>query len=225
VLGMAERSGPLVVAVVNLKGGSTKTTSAAFIAHVLHEQGGRVLMVDADPQGSALRWQETAEWPLSVIRLDSTRLHRELPGIVGDRYDWVVVDTPPLADHQGIVMSALRIATHVVVPVAPTPIEYERLSAVREAIADAADLRADGSGPETVVVLTRTVSGAASTEVYRELIEEDGLRVLRVTVGRLERFSQSYGQPILRATGTAYGDAVYEMFAGAPAPSSPAVSA
>ncbi len=208
----------VVVAVVNLKGGSTKTTSAAFIAHVLHEQGGRVLVVDSDPQGSALRWQEAAEWPMSVIRLDSARLHKELPGIVGDRYDWVVIDTPPLADHRGIAMSAMRIATHVVIPVAPTPIEYDRMPAVREALAEAADLRPDGDTPNTAVLLTRTVAGASSTEVYRELMTEDGDRVLKVHVGRLERFSQAYGQPIPRASSTAYGDAVYELLTGAEVP-------
>ena len=208
----------LVIAVVNLKGGSTKTTSAAFIAHVLHEQGGRVLLVDSDPQASALHWAEVADWPVPVIGLASGRLHRDLPGITGDRYDWIVIDTPPLAEHAGIVMSVLRVATHVLIPVAPTPIEYERLAAVRDALADSGPLRPSGDPPESAVLLTRTVSGAASTQVYRELITEDGGRVLRGSVGRLERFSQAYGQPITRASATAYGDAVYELLTGSEVP-------
>jgi len=45
----------IVLAVVNLNGGTGKTTTAAFVAHALHEQGRHVLVVDADPQGSAQR--------------------------------------------------------------------------------------------------------------------------------------------------------------------------
>ncbi len=199
----------IVLAVVNLKGGSAKTTSAVFAAHVLHEGGLRVVLVDSDPQGSALRWHEYAHWPFNVIRLDSGKLHRDLPGIVGDRYDAAVIDTPPLADHKHIVESALRAATHVLVPCAPTPIEYERLEAVRDALAEA--IPPGDETPVVAVLLSRTVAGAASTGVYRSLIAEDGMRVLSGSVGRLERFSQAYGQPVANASATAYGDAVMEL--------------
>lgn len=202
----------IVLTVANLKGGSTKTTSAVFSAHVLVEHGERVLLVDADPQGSALRWHEVAEgFPFPVVRLDSGRLHRDLAGIVGDRYDVVVVDTPPLEDHKGIVISAIRAATHVLVPCAPTPMESERLAAVRSVLEEAAELRRDESQPISAVLLTRTVAGAASTAVHRELIEADGWHVLAGSVGRLEMFSQAYGDPIQRASATAYGDAISEL--------------
>lgn len=205
----------ITVVVANLKGGTSKTTTAGFLAHVFHERGDRVLVVDADPQGSALRWQEDADWPVPVIRLDSPKLHRNLPGIVGDRYDVVVIDTPP--GHLGIVTSALRIATHVVVPMAPTSSEFERLPAVRELLGEVAPLREDGQEPAAWVLLTRTVAGAASTEVYRELAAELGMRVLRTKIGRLERFGQAIGAPVVRASGGAYGDVADELLSTAPA--------
>ena len=202
----------IILTLANLKGGSTKTTSAVFAAHVLAEHGHRVLLVDADPQGSALRWHEySGGFPFGVIKLDTGRIHRDLAGIAGDRYDAVVIDTPPLEDHRGIVLSAIRRATHVVIPCAPTPIEYERLVAVRWVLQEAAELRADESEPMSAVLLTRTVAGAASTETYRERITADGWHVLAGSVGRLERFSQAYGGPVERAAATAYGDAVTEL--------------
>ncbi|MGH3924838.1 MAG: AAA family ATPase [Pseudonocardiaceae bacterium] len=202
----------IIVTTANLKGGSTKTTSAVFASHVLAERGQRVLLVDADPQGSALRWHEYAGgFPFPVVRLDSGRLHRDLIGITGDRYDAVVIDTPPLEDHKGIVVSAIRAATHALIPCAPTPMEYERLAAVRSVLEEAADLRRDNSEPISAVLLTRTVAGAASTGVHREMIAEDGWHVLAGSVGRLEAFSQAYGDPIKRASATAYGDAVTEL--------------
>jgi len=202
----------IVLAVVNLKGGTGKTTSAAFVAHALHEQGLRVLVVDADPQASAQRWSDHAGgWPVAVVGMPTKTLHRQLPGVVGDRFDVVVIDTPPLEEQRGVVMSALQAATHVLVPVAPTPIECERMPAVRDAVEAVADLRPDGQSPRMAVVLTRTVAGAASTQVWRELLTEQGDWVLKVNVARLERISQAYGDPITKASATAYGDVAFEL--------------
>lgn len=211
-----------VLAVVNFKGGSSKTTSAVHLAHVLHEQGGRVLLVDADPQGSAQAWADLAELPMTTVGMATPRLHSEVPGFAEGRFEWVVIDTPPLADEgkrQGIVASALRLASVVIVPVAPTPLEYNELGPVRDAIADSAPTRPSGHPPETFMLLTRTNASAAAPGVFRDLMRGDGDRVLRATVARRERFAQSFGQRIERATATAYGDAVAEVLEslGAPA--------
>lgn len=201
----------IVIAVVNLKGGSTKTTTAAFVAHALHESGLRVLGVDADGENeSLLAWQELGDWPFPVIGMPVPNLHKQLAGIIGDRYDAVVIDTPPVKERHGIVLSAARIATHVLCPLAPTGMEYERLPAVRQLVEEATEYR-DGDGPVLAVILTRTVPNAASTKVYRELIEEAGVTVLAPTVGRLERFAQAYGAPITDALSCAYGYGVTEL--------------
>lgn len=199
--------------VANLKGGSTKTTSAVFVAHVLSERGRRVLLVDADPQGSAMRWHEySGGFAFPVVSLPTGRLHRDLPEITGDRYDVTVIDTPPLETQRSIVLSAFRASSRVLVPCAPTPIEFERLPVVRETLREAAELRRDETEPPSAVLLTRTVAGAASTAVWRESIEHAGWRVLRGSIGRLERFSQAYGGPVTGAGKTAYGDAVTELW-------------
>lgn len=54
---------------VNLKGGTGKTTSAVYLALAL-ARCGRTLLIDADPQQSALRWSELARvFPGSVADL------------------------------------------------------------------------------------------------------------------------------------------------------------
>lgn len=202
----------ITIAVVNLKGGSGKTTTAAFTLHALHEAGLRVLGVDADGENESLAgWQAAADWPFPVVGMAVSNLHKQLPGVTGDRYDAVVIDTPPMKEHRGVVLSAARLASHIIVPTAPTPIEYDRIPAVRQLVTDAADLRPDGTAPVVAVLLTRCAPRASSTEVYRELIGSDGLVVLKAQVGRLERFAQAYGDPIVAATNTAYGDAVNEL--------------
>lgn len=208
----------IVLAVVNLKGGTGKTTTAAFAAHALHERGLRVLAVDADPQGSLFTWHQAADWPFPCVQLPSAKLHRELDGLTGDSYDVVVVDTPPTEHGRAIALSAVRAASHVLVPVAPTPMEYQRLAALATLFEDATDLRADGEPPAIGVLLVRTRAGAASTNVYRQAMTGDGWPVLRATVPLWEAYGQAMGEPITGAAGTGYGDAVAELLGtGVPA--------
>lgn len=169
-------------------------------------------MVDADPQRSSLRWSQTAPdgFPFPVVDLPSKSLHRVVPGLAGD-HNVVVIDTPPREDAAGIVASALRLATHVVVPLDAGPEEYDRLPAIREFVEDSAAFRASGEPPEMVALLTRVIANASATAVYRELMEEAGVRVLRGTVRRLERFHHAIGQNVISASATAYGDAVDEL--------------
>lgn len=92
----------LVFTVTNLKGGSTKTTTAAYLLHALHEAGLNVLGVDADGENeSLLSWQTLGDWPFPVIGMPVNNLHKQLPGIANNKYDAVVIDTPPMKEQRG----------------------------------------------------------------------------------------------------------------------------
>ena len=94
----------LTIAVVNTKGGSAKTTTAAYLAHALAALGLRVLVVDADPQASAVRWSETGRWSIPAVGLATRLIHQQLPTLVAGQDGLVVViDTPPLVEQAGIV--------------------------------------------------------------------------------------------------------------------------
>lgn len=184
-----------VLVVANLKGGSGKTTTAAFLAHALHHHGRSVALVDADPQGSALRWSGLADWPIPAVGLATTTLHRQLwRTLDAARFDTVVIDTPPMDERDGIVASALRVATDVVVPLAPTVMELDRIGPVWKAVEDAAGHRDDD--PAVRVLLTRTVARARSTDDARALLEGQGRTVLRSTIPRWEFYAQAFAAPV-----------------------------
>jgi chromosome partitioning protein len=201
----------MILTVANLKGGTSKTLSSAFLAHALAERGRRVLVVDADPQASITRWAEMAEWKIPTIGKATGRLHIELDDIVDDRFDAVVIDTPPTDKLRGIVESAIRAATTVLVPIAPTSAEYERMAAVRELIDDVGALNRHSRAPLAAALLVRTVAGASSPTVYRDMLTEDGWMVLRGSIPRREVFAQAFGGPVERASVTGYGDALEEL--------------
>jgi chromosome partitioning protein len=201
----------LVIVVANLKGGVLKTTSTGFLCQAFHESGLRVLGVDADGENKSLQaWQADADLPWPVVGMAVSNIHKTLPGVAGNLYDVAVVDTPPMQAQRGTVISALRLATHVLIPMAPTPIEFDRLTGVRKVLDDATDLR-DGSAPATAIMLNRTTRKATPHVVYREQCEQAGWHVLDAIVGTGQQFTQAWGSPIKRASKTPYGDAANEL--------------
>jgi chromosome partitioning protein len=110
----------MIIAVLNQKGGVGKTTIAVHIAAAFARQGGRVLLVDADPQGSARDWAaaRTTTPLFPVVGLDRPTLHRDLPELAKD-YDHVIIDGPPRVTD--LTRSAMLAARLVLIPVQPSP--------------------------------------------------------------------------------------------------------
>jgi chromosome partitioning protein len=199
----AEMTG-LIVALANLKPGTGKTTSAVWLAHVFAQAGNSVLLVDADPSGSALEWSDLAymdprltpseaAFPFRIVALPSRELHRRVPEIaLAD--DVVIIDTPQLEDHPGIARSALRYADEILIPCAPSPIEINRTTPVRDEI-DEIDAMRDRPA-RSAVLLNRCIARAHSTNDARQALEGLGYDVLGTSVPRLEVYAQSFGMPI-----------------------------
>jgi chromosome partitioning protein len=111
---------PKVIAVLNQKGGVGKTTLTVHLATALARAGERVLLVDADPQGSALDWSAARPGdPLfPVAGLPKASLHKDLPALAAD-YTFVLIDGPPRV--YDVARSAILASDLVLVPVQPSP--------------------------------------------------------------------------------------------------------
>src|SRR3989441_10709075 len=126
-----------VIAVVNQKGGAGKTTLAMQLAGTLAQRGAKVLVVDADAQGTATRWAASAAaapFPAAVVGLSAagSKVHREVAKFLGD-YTHIVVDCPPAVDSP-IPQSALLIADLALAPVIPSPPDLWSAVGIRQLV-------------------------------------------------------------------------------------------
>ena len=115
----------MIVGFLNHKGGVGKTTLALHVAGAWAAQGKRIVVVDADSQGSALDWSEQrAKEGLTrlfdVLGLARDTLHVEVPEIARDVHH-VVIDG---SSHAAALMrSAMLAADLVLVPAQPSPFD------------------------------------------------------------------------------------------------------
>lgn len=135
-----------IIAVVNQKGGAGKSTLAMLLAGALAERGAGVLVADADPQNTALRWATAGTgFPARVEDLSDAegKLHKQLRKRLAD-FDYIVIDSPPHASAP-VTESALRLAHLALVPVIPSPPDLWASLRIRDAIE-----HARGKNPDLV---------------------------------------------------------------------------
>ncbi len=181
------------VAVANLKGGTAKTVTSYFLATALSRRG-RTLLVDCDPQGSALSWAESAEEgggmvPFEVVGLAVKDVHRRVKGLAAD-YDHVVLDTPPL--ELPIVRSALLAADTVIVAIPPTEIDLDRVMATLELLAEVEPI----NDLTFRVLLTRVLGTTRDGRDARAEMEGMGLPVMRTEIPARVGYSRAFGEPV-----------------------------
>lgn len=176
------------LAVANLKGGVGKTTSALCLAEAAAREAGRALLVDADPQGSAMRWADAAaadggEGLRAVaVALPTADLARRLEAL-HPGYPDVVVDTPP--GRLDIVEAAVRAADAVVVPTQATLMDLDR---VRETLAVAV-----AAGRPAAVLLVRVRAGTRALTAARRVLDAAEVPVFAAAVPQREAIAAAYG--------------------------------
>lgn len=178
-----------VVTVANMKGGTGKTTSAVALATAAARRGHDVVVVDVDPQASAVAWAaEAGGLGYPVVRARKNEAARAIRHAAAE-HDLVIVDTPPGESDLRLVQAAAEAADVVVVPVAPSGLEVHR---TLDALAQLERWHA-----AAVVLVVRT---NPRTVVHRQLVEalddDDTTTRLEAVIPATVRLAAAFGETL-----------------------------
>ncbi len=193
----------MIIGVLNQKGGVGKTTLSVNLAASFARTGARVLLIDVDPQGSALDWAAAREGtPLfSVVGLPRPTVHKETTQIAHN-YDHIIIDGPPRVTD--LARSALMASDLVIIPVQPSPYDIWAADGIVKLIDEA---RVYKENLKSAFVINRKI---VNTAIGRDVGE--ALAVYPVHV-----LSASVAQRVIFAEAVAQGKAVYEVDKQGPA--------
>lgn len=193
----------MIISVLNQKGGVGKTTLSVAIAAELSRQELRVLLIDADPQGSALDWAAAREENalFSIVGLPRPTIHKEIGNLSKD-YDHVVIDGPPRVTD--LARSAIMAADVVVIPVQPSPYDIWAADEVVKLINEASVYK---DNLKSCFVINRKIVNTAIGRDVAEALSGYNLAVLNATIVQRVIFAESAAQ----------GKAIFEVDKESPA--------
>ena len=160
----------MILTTTNQKGGTGKSTIATNLAACFARDGAEVLLVDADPQRSALDWR--ADRPdtvplVQVIGLPVENLHREIPPFTR-KYECIIIDGGGRIT--ATARAAVSIADFVLVPTLPSkPDILSTQDFFRQVIEEIATVKPVQTGILLNMLLTSTLMSRKTEEYVRTL--------------------------------------------------------
>ena len=169
-----------VIAVINQKGGAGKTTLAMNVAAGLTRRGSTVV-IDLDPQCSALQWASmgTAPFPATIKQIigswDARTLHQNYRA-----YQHMVLDCPPsLESHASL--QALRTCDIALIPVLPSPVDLWASMKLPQEIEEAREINPN---IRAYLVLNQLEPRSALSSAMRDALTEFGVPALNANIRR-----------------------------------------
>lgn len=177
-----------IISFLNEKGGTGKSTVASNIATALHRQGKKVVLIDADPQGTSRDWRsaspENADLP-PVVAIDRPQmLANSLSSLLAEI---AIIDAPAKAEQMAAAI--VRVSHIAILVIQPSGADVWASAAAVKMIQS----RRDAGGTIDAAFLVNRASG--STKLSKLIKDgswnEYGIEQLTATIGNRIAFAQA----------------------------------
>lgn len=188
----------MIISFLNQKGGVGKTTLSVNVAGCLARQGHRVLLIDADKQGSATTWASLREdAPFQVVSMARANMARDALKLAQD-YTHTIIDGPPHAEE--IARSCIVASDFVALPIEPSGLSTWASDLTVRQIKEAQEFK---PSLKCGFVVSRKIGKTVIGRDIRNMAAEAGLPILASEIEQRVAFAEgmTMGQTIFEWAG------------------------
>lgn len=188
-----------IICLCHQKGGAGKSTITMQLAGTLGLWKHKTLVIDADPQGTDIRWSASAAedtpFPAQVVGLGAAgaKVHREIKKFL-DGYDFIIIDCPPAIDSP-VPESALMISDLALIPCIPSPPDIWAANGITGLINRIGGVNED---LQARLVINQIKENTILGREVRDLLNNFGIEMAKTELGQREvyRHSALYGTTV-----------------------------
>jgi chromosome partitioning protein len=189
------------VSFLNQKGGVGKSTLSINVAACLAARG-RVLLIDADKQGTSSTWASLREAsPFQVVTMARENMARDAIALAAG-FDFAVIDGPPHAE--GVTLNCIIASDIVIVPIEPGGASRWSSDLTVRQLSEACEAKPT---LRCGFVVSRKIAATVLGRKARTMAADAGLSLLRTEIEQRVAFAEAMtiGQTIFEWAGSSRG--------------------
>lgn len=178
--------GRMIISFLNQKGGVGKSTVSINVAGALARQGHKVLVIDADKQGSTTTWASLREEPtFQVVSMARENMAKEALRLAAD-FSFTIIDGPPHAER--IARSCIIASDFVALPIEPSGLSTWASNLTVRQVQEA---QAFKENIKCGFVVSRKIGNTVIGRDIRTMAAESGIPILAAEVEQRVAFAES----------------------------------